>query len=65
MRTKGIKKSPQVIYRGSKPVSVIIDIKQYKEMVERLEDIEDMKALNKIMKRPQSFVKLDDFLQNS
>ena len=55
-------KSPEVIYRNDKPVSVIIDLEEYKKMLERLEDIEDIKYINKIKNKLLKFRKLDDFL---
>ncbi|MCH7974457.1 MAG: type II toxin-antitoxin system Phd/YefM family antitoxin [Bacteroidetes bacterium] len=51
MLTKNYKrsvKSPEVIYRNNKPVSVIIDLEEYKKILERLEDIEDLEFINKI-----------------
>ena len=55
-------KSPEVIYRNDKPVSVIIDLEEYKKMLERLEDIEDLRYINKIKNKHLKFRKLDDFL---
>jgi len=55
-------KSPEVIYRNDKPVSVIIDLEEYKKILERLEDIEDLRFINKIKNKPLKFRKLDDFL---
>ena len=51
MLTKNHKRSsknPEVIYRNNKPVSVIIDLEEYKKILERLEDIEDLEFINKI-----------------
>ncbi len=55
-------KSPEVIYRNDKPVSVIIDLEEYKKILERLEDIEDLRFINKIKNKLLKFRKLDDFL---
>ena len=55
-------KSPEIIYRNNKPVSVIISLDEYKKMLERLEDIEDLKFINRIKNKPLKFRKLDDFL---
>jgi PHD/YefM family antitoxin component YafN of YafNO toxin-antitoxin module len=65
MLTKNHKRSsknPELIYRNNKPVSVIIDLEEYKKILERLEDIEDLKFINKIKNKPLKFRKLDDFL---
>ena len=59
MRAK--RREPEIILRDGKPSAVIIDIGQYQEMLERLEDIEDLMALEEMRKRPLAFKKLDDF----
>ena len=61
MRAK--RRTPESILRDGKPSAVIIDIGQYQEMLERLEDIEDLMALEEMRKRPLAFKKLDDFLR--
>lgn len=38
-------KEPEVISRGGKPVSVILPIADYEELLERLEDAEDIAYL--------------------
>jgi len=55
-------KEPQVIYKGNKPVSVIIDIDEYKEILERLDDIEDINYLEGLKNKSLKFRKLNDFL---
>mgnify|MGYP001578835153 CR=1 FL=1 len=65
MQTKTKKrtvKTPEVIYRNNKPVSVIINIGEYNEMLERLEDIEYLKFIEKLKNKTLKFRKLDDFL---
>jgi PHD/YefM family antitoxin component YafN of YafNO toxin-antitoxin module len=54
---------PEIVYRDNRPVSVIIDIDKYQDMVERLEDIEDIKFIEQIKNKSLSFRKLDDFLK--
>ena len=63
MNLKAGKKAPQIVLRGGKPSAVILDIEVYQEMLEQLEDIEDIKMLTEMRKKPMSFRKLDDFLQ--
>lgn len=58
------KKEPELIYRNGKPVAVILDIKKYHELLERLEDAEDLKMLEKMRKRPLHFRKLNEFLRD-
>ncbi len=61
MRTK--RKSPDVIIRDGKPTAVIVDIEEYQEILERLEDVEDLKILAEMRKKPLKFRKLEDFLE--
>ncbi len=63
MKNKTKRKIPEVIIRGGKPTAVILDIKEYQDMLEHLEDLEDLKTLEKQRKKPLKFRKLDDFLQ--
>jgi len=64
MITKNYKttKRPEIIYRDNKPVSVIIDLEDYQQMLERLEDIEDLRFINSVKTKSLKFRKLDDFL---
>ena len=64
MKTKNVKKKPDIIFRNGKPKSVILDINEYREMLERLEDIEDLKTLEEMRKKPLKFRPLDDFLND-
>jgi len=63
MRGKSKKKAPEIILREGKPAAVILDIEQYRDMLERLEDVEDLRILREMKKRPLKFRKLDDFLR--
>jgi len=51
MKVKG--KNPEIILRDGKPAAVIIDINEYQEILERLEDMK---------RKPLKFRKLEDFL---
>ena len=62
MTRKGKKKPPEVVLRGGKPAAVILDIDEYREMLERLEDMEDLKMLEDMRKKPLKFRGLDDYL---
>ncbi|MDD3559407.1 MAG: hypothetical protein PHW27_12645 [Melioribacteraceae bacterium] len=59
---KHIVNEPEVIYRNNKPVSVIINIDKYNEMLERLEDIEDLEYIQSLKSKKLLFRKLDDVL---
>ena len=56
-------KVPQIVIRRGKPSAVILDIDEYQEMLERLEDTEDLKLLTDMRKKPLKFRKLDEFLK--
>ena len=62
MDTRTKKKEPEIILRGGKPAAVIIDIDEYQEMLERLEDAEDLKILAEMRQKPLKFKRLEDFL---
>jgi PHD/YefM family antitoxin component YafN of YafNO toxin-antitoxin module len=62
MNPKAKRKEPEIIFRAGKPAAVIIDIDEYQEMLERLEDAEDLKILAKMRQKPLKFKKLEDFL---
>ena len=63
MAPKSRKKAPEIILRNGKPAAVILDIEAYQEMLERLEDVEDLKMLAEMRNKPLKFKKLEDFLE--
>ena len=63
MRSKHKRKAPEVVFREGKPAAVILDIGDYRKMLERLEDIEDLRMLKEMRKRPLKFRKLEDLLK--
>ncbi len=63
MRAKDSKRSPEIILKNGKPRAVILDIDEYQEMLERLEDIDDLKMLQEMRKKPLKFQKLEEFLE--
>ena len=65
MKAKKRRKDPEIVIRGGKPAAVILDIKEYRALLERLEDAEDLKALNAMRKKPLKFRKLEDLLRES
>lgn len=56
------RKNPEIILRDGKPAAVIIDINEYQEILERLEDMEDIRVLEEMRRKPLKFRKLEDFL---
>lgn len=53
---------PEIVTRKGKPVSVILSIKDYEELLERLEDAEDVAHLKKARRKPMQYRSLDDYL---
>jgi len=54
---------PEIIVKRGKPAAVIIPLDQYQDMLERLEDADDLKALERMRKKTLRFRKLDDILK--
>ena len=63
MRTKTKMRSHEIILKDGEPKAVIIDIKEYQDMLERLEDIEDLKVLQRIRQKPLRFRKFEEFIK--
>lgn len=63
MKARRKSKHPEVILRRGKPSAVILDINDYQEMLERLDDADDLKMLQEMRKKPLKFRKLEDFLE--
>jgi prevent-host-death family protein len=57
---KATRRKPEIILRNGKPSAVILGIRQYEEMLERLEDAEDLRWLRKIRKKPVRVRKFED-----
>ena len=57
------RKKPEFVYQNGKPVKVLLDIKQYQQMLEELEDLEDIKALEEIRKNNEGSIKLSEYLE--
>ncbi len=53
---------PEIVTRKGKPVSVIIPIKDYQELLERLEDAEDTASLKRARQKPLHYRPLEDYL---
>jgi len=63
MKGKAKRKTPEIALKEGKPSAVILDIDEYRKMLEHLEDIEDLNMLKEMRKRPLKFRKLEDFLK--
>lgn len=64
MKAKVTRRSPEIIVKDGRPRAVILDIDEYQEMLERLEDIDDLKMLAEMRKKPLKFRKLEEFLED-
>ena len=53
---------PEIVTRKGKPVSVIIPIKDYEELLERVEDADDVAWLKRARKKPLHYRPLEDYL---
>ena len=53
---------PEIITKNGKPVSVILPIRKYQEMLERLEDSEDVAWLKRARRKKLHFRPLEDVL---
>jgi PHD/YefM family antitoxin component YafN of YafNO toxin-antitoxin module len=53
---------PEIVTRKGKPVSVILPLKDYREMMERLEDVEDVAYLKKARSRPLHYRPLEEVM---
>jgi PHD/YefM family antitoxin component YafN of YafNO toxin-antitoxin module len=53
---------PEIVTKKGKPVSVILPIKDYQEMMERLEDAEDVEWLKKARRKPLHYRPLEEVL---
>lgn len=59
---KAVIPEPEVVTKNGKPVSVILPIKRYQEMIERLEDADDVAFLKKLRRRKLQYRPLEDVL---
>jgi PHD/YefM family antitoxin component YafN of YafNO toxin-antitoxin module len=53
---------PEIVTRKGKPVSVILPIADYEELLERAEDADDIAWLKAARKKPQQYRPLEDYL---
>jgi PHD/YefM family antitoxin component YafN of YafNO toxin-antitoxin module len=59
---KAISTELEIVTRKGKPVSVILPIKDYEELVERAEDAEDNAWLKQARRKPLQYRPLEDYL---
>ncbi len=59
---KATMSEPEIVTRKGKPVSVIISIKDYEELLERVEDMDDVAWLKQARRKPLHYRPLEDYL---
>jgi PHD/YefM family antitoxin component YafN of YafNO toxin-antitoxin module len=53
---------PEIVVRNEKPVSVIIPLQDYQELLERAEDAEDTAWLRDVREKPKHYRPLEEYL---
>jgi hypothetical protein len=59
---KAILHEAEVVMRRGKPVSVILPIKDFEELLERVEDAEDVAWLKRARRKPIQYRPIEDYL---
>jgi PHD/YefM family antitoxin component YafN of YafNO toxin-antitoxin module len=59
---KATPSEPEIVTRKGKPVSVIIPIKDYEELLERVEDTDDAAWLKRLRRKPLHYRPLEEYL---
>ena len=59
---KATQREPEIVTRNGKPVSVILPIKEYEELLERAEDTEDVAWLKRARRRKLHYRPLEEYL---
>ena len=62
MERTGRKRPVRLVLEDGEPRGVILDIQDYIEILERLEDAERLAALNEMRQKPLKFRRFDEFL---
>jgi PHD/YefM family antitoxin component YafN of YafNO toxin-antitoxin module len=55
---------PEIVTRNGKPVSVILPIRDYEELLERVEDAEDTAWLKRARQKPLHYRPLEEYLES-
>jgi hypothetical protein len=61
---KSTKAEPEIVTRSGKPVSVILPIAAYEELLELVEDAEDIAWLKKARKKSMHYRPLEEVLRS-
>ena len=63
MARKNKKDGPAVVVRDGKPAAVILDIDEYRALLERLEDAEDLAELETLKHRALKYKTLEEVIE--
>ncbi|MEX2214659.1 MAG: type II toxin-antitoxin system Phd/YefM family antitoxin [Phycisphaeraceae bacterium] len=55
--------NPQVILRDGKPTAVILDIEDYEALLERLEQVEDLRAIRAMKADDRQTITFEEYLR--
>ncbi len=61
--SKALTKKPQFIIEAGKPTAVILNIRDYEELLQRVEDTEDLTELRRLRKTTLKFRSFEEFLK--
>ncbi|MBI2304337.1 MAG: type II toxin-antitoxin system Phd/YefM family antitoxin [Chloroflexi bacterium] len=62
MTSRAKRKSLRIVVEDGEPSGVILDIEEYRELLERLDDAEDLKLLEQMRKKPLRYRRLEELL---
>lgn len=62
MKSRVRRKPLRLVVEDGEPAAVILGIEEYRQLLERLEDVEDLKMLERMRKKPLRFKKLEAFI---
>ena len=62
MRRSARRKPLRIVMENGEPSAVILAIDDYKALLERVEDAEDLKLLKQMRRRPLAFRKIEEVL---
>jgi len=62
LRMKTMLTEPEIVTHNGKPVSVILPIKEYEELLERVEDATDVAWLKRARRQPLQYRPLAEYL---
>ena len=61
--SKALTEGPQFIIKEGKPTAVILSIRDYEELLQRVEDAEDLAELRRLRKTTLKFRPFEEFLK--